>query len=110
MFLLHRFIASQNSTMDDAYFAALAADADLGRTRGIDATLQKFNLDAILLPTNGFVSGPAAIAGYPVITGSHQHLLPLTRSSTYVRLAFVISSVGIPTRQRRRHAPESYHL
>ena len=39
--------------MDAAYFAALAADEDLGRTRGIDATLAKFNLDAILLPTDG---------------------------------------------------------
>lgn len=63
-----QFIASENSTMDDAYFAALTADVDLGRTRGIDATLQEFNLDAILLPTNGFTAGPAAIAGYPVIT------------------------------------------
>ncbi|KAI5117586.1 hypothetical protein M0805_004581 [Coniferiporia weirii] len=63
-----QFIASQNSTVDAAYFAALAADEDLGRTRGIDATLKGFNLDAILLPSNGFTSGPAAIAGYPVIT------------------------------------------
>lgn len=39
--------------MDAAYFAALAADHDLGRTRGIDATLQMFGLDAILLPTDG---------------------------------------------------------
>ncbi|KAI0321533.1 amidase signature enzyme [Amylostereum chailletii] len=62
------FIASENTTMDAAYFAALAADADLGRTRGIDATLAMFNLDAILLPTDGFTSGPAAIAGYPIVT------------------------------------------
>lgn len=39
--------------MDAAYFAALDADHDLGRTRGIDATLQMFGLDAILLPTDG---------------------------------------------------------
>ncbi|KAL5513933.1 hypothetical protein ACEPAG_2694 [Sanghuangporus baumii] len=63
-----QFIASENSTMDAEYFAALASDHDLGRTRGIDATLQQFNLDAILLPTNGFTAGPAAIAGYPVVT------------------------------------------
>ncbi|KAH8111583.1 amidase signature enzyme [Phellopilus nigrolimitatus] len=63
-----QFIASENSTVDDAYFAALAADGDLGRTRGIDATLKEFDLDAILLPTDGFTAGPAAIAGYPVIT------------------------------------------
>ncbi|VDB85045.1 unnamed protein product [Peniophora sp. CBMAI 1063] len=35
-----------------AFFAALAADADLGRTRCIDEALKKFNLDAILLPTD----------------------------------------------------------
>jgi len=63
-----QFIASENSTMDAAFFAALAADKDLGQTRGIDGTLKEFNLDAILLPTNGFTAGPAAIAGYPVIT------------------------------------------
>ena len=42
--------------MDAAYFAALAADKDLGQTRGIDGTLKEFNLDAILLPTNGMDS------------------------------------------------------
>ncbi|TFY75630.1 hypothetical protein EWM64_g8381, partial [Hericium alpestre] len=62
------FIASENTSMNAAYFAALAADKDLGQTRGIDATLKKFNLDAILLPTDGFTSGPAAIAGYPIVT------------------------------------------
>lgn len=41
--------------MNEAYFAALAADKDLGQTRGINATLKKFNLDAIFLPTNGEV-------------------------------------------------------
>ncbi|THH27687.1 hypothetical protein EUX98_g6506 [Antrodiella citrinella] len=61
------FIASENTTQDQAYFDALAADKDLGQTRGIDATLKKFNLDAILIPSND-ASGPAAIAGYPVIT------------------------------------------
>ena len=66
--------------MDDAYFAALAADHDLGRTRGIDATLQQFNLDAILLPTNDFIEGAAAIAGYPVITGAHLNSFRFRRS------------------------------
>ncbi|KAH8097013.1 amidase signature enzyme [Cristinia sonorae] len=61
------FIASQNTTRDQAYFDALAADKDLGQTRGIDATLKKFRLDAILLPSN-VASGPAAIAGYPIVT------------------------------------------
>jgi amidase len=78
--------------MNDAYFAALAADEDLGRTRGIDATLKEFSLDAILLPTDGqpseisptpdsrnsysnagFTTTPTGIAGYPIITGTSLH-------------------------------------
>lgn len=70
--------------MDDAYFAALAADEDLGRTRGIDGTLKQFNLDAILLPTNGFTAGPAAIAGYPVVTGTSLSLLHSSDDAHYL--------------------------
>ncbi|PIL28846.1 transporter [Ganoderma sinense ZZ0214-1] len=62
-----QFIASENTTVDQAFFDAVAADKDLGATRGIDATLQAFGLDALLLPTD-VSSGPAAIAGYPIIT------------------------------------------
>ncbi|KAI0089573.1 amidase signature enzyme [Irpex rosettiformis] len=61
------FIRSENTTQDQAYFDALAADKDLGQTRGIDATLKQFNLDALILPTSG-AAGPAAIAGYPLVT------------------------------------------
>ncbi|KAH9033356.1 amidase signature enzyme [Lactarius pseudohatsudake] len=63
-----QLVISENSTRDPAYFSALAADHDLGRTRGIDATLAKFKLDAIIIPTDGFAPGPAAVAGYPVVT------------------------------------------
>ena len=63
-----RFIASENTTVNQAFFKAVAADKDLGATRGIDATLKAFNLDALLLPTD-VSSRPAAIAGYPIITG-----------------------------------------
>lgn len=61
------FIASENTTVDQAYFDALAADKDLGQTRGIDATLKMFDLDALILPTSN-AAGPAAIAGYPLVT------------------------------------------
>ncbi|KAI0342226.1 amidase signature enzyme [Trametopsis cervina] len=61
------FIKSENTTVDQAYFDALSADKDLGQTRGIDATLAEFNLDALILPTSG-AAGPAAIAGYPIVT------------------------------------------
>ncbi|KAF8260371.1 amidase signature enzyme [Lactarius quietus] len=63
-----QLIISENTTRDAAYFAALAADHNLGRNRGIDATLAKFKLDAIVLPTDGFTSTVAAVAGYPVVT------------------------------------------
>ncbi|KAG1888412.1 amidase signature domain-containing protein [Suillus subluteus] len=63
-----RFIDAEATEKNDAYYAALAEDFDLGRRRGIDATLQKFNLDAIILPTDGIASQPAAISGYPIIS------------------------------------------
>ncbi|KAG1888408.1 amidase signature domain-containing protein, partial [Suillus subluteus] len=59
---------TDQSQLTDAYFAALAKDFDLGRTRGIDATLVQFNLDAIILPTDALAPLPAAIAGYPLIS------------------------------------------
>lgn len=62
--------------MNQTYFDALAIDKDLGQTRGIDATLLMFNLDAIILPTSG-AAGPAAIAGYPLVTGTFSHLIQL---------------------------------
>ena len=48
-----RFISSEETTVNASYFKALAADEDLGRTRGIDGALKKFNSDALLLPTYG---------------------------------------------------------
>ncbi|KAJ7844914.1 amidase signature enzyme [Mycena olivaceomarginata] len=60
------FIQSEATNGFDAeYFAALAADHDLGSTRGIDFVLKKFNLDAIVLPAPGFTTIPP---GYPIVT------------------------------------------
>ncbi|KAF8513732.1 amidase signature enzyme [Hysterangium stoloniferum] len=62
-------ISSEATTGRNATFqAALAADHDLGRTRGIDAALKQFKLDALVLPAPGFTTVPAAIAGYPIVT------------------------------------------
>jgi amidase len=68
--MLNRFTASQNTTnlQDEVYTKAVATDHDLGRTRGIDATLKKYNLTALIAPSEGATSSPAAIAGYPMIT------------------------------------------
>ncbi|KAH9848115.1 amidase signature enzyme [Lenzites betulinus] len=61
------FISSENTSVNQAFFDAVAADKDLGATRGIDGTLKAFKLDALLLPS-AVAPGPAAIAGYPIIT------------------------------------------
>ncbi|KAF8994513.1 amidase signature enzyme [Cyathus striatus] len=62
-------IESEATTGRNAsFFQALAFDQDLGSTRGIDATLKKFKLDALVLPAPGFTTVPAAIVGYPIVT------------------------------------------
>ncbi|KAG2159335.1 amidase signature domain-containing protein [Suillus bovinus] len=63
-----RFMDAEGTQVDEAYFAALARNFELGRTRGIDATLAKFNLDAIIIPTDVLEPKPTAIAGYPLIS------------------------------------------
>ncbi|KAG6864455.1 hypothetical protein C0991_009382 [Blastosporella zonata] len=61
--------AEATTGRDAAFFAALAANRDQGATRGIDSALQTHNLDALVIPTNGLTSTPAAMAGYPVVSG-----------------------------------------
>ena len=39
--------------MNATYFNALAFDYEMGRSQGIDAALKMYNLDALLLPTDG---------------------------------------------------------
>jgi len=68
---------------DAAYIEALANNHRLAREQGIDATLAKYQLDAIIAPTGGpawaidWINGdhygggcssPAAVSGYPHIT------------------------------------------
>ena len=68
---------------DAAYKKARATCVEGARKKGIDATLAKHKLDAIVTPTNGFAwlidwidgdsytggsTSPAAVAGYPSIT------------------------------------------
>ncbi|KAG6871798.1 hypothetical protein C0995_016438 [Termitomyces sp. Mi166 len=43
---------------NSTFVAALAANRDLGATRGIDAALQEHNLDALVLPSDGLTSTP----------------------------------------------------
>jgi amidase len=53
---------------DPDYLAARALCIQLARTEGIDAALQRDDLDAIVAPTYSFASSPAAVAGYPDIS------------------------------------------
>jgi amidase len=68
---------------DDKYLRALADCRRLARDEGVDATLAKYQLDAIVAPSGGpawltdYVNGdhyaggsstPAAVTGYPSIT------------------------------------------
>jgi amidase len=68
---------------DKEYLDALEADRRLSRKEGIDAVMDKFNLDALVAPTDGpgwvtdlidgdhYIGGSstaAAVAGYPSIT------------------------------------------
>jgi len=50
------------------YTNARATDYDIGRTNGIDYTLDKYGADALVLPTEGYASSLAAVAGYPIVS------------------------------------------
>ncbi len=75
--------AAKGALTDEDYIQALAASHRLSREEGIDAVLQKHNLDALAAPSGGPAwltdwvngdnysggsSGAAAVAGYPNIT------------------------------------------
>ena len=55
----------QNSSV---YLDAKTQDLQIGRTNGIDAVLNSTGADALVLPTEGYASSLAAVAGYPIVT------------------------------------------
>ena len=67
-----------------SFFESLAFDIELGQSQGIDAALKANNLDALVLPAPGLTTVPAAIAGYPIVTGAS--LVPFPFSPTYSSL------------------------
>jgi amidase len=108
---------------DAAYLAALAQDHALARTRGIDAVMDQYSLDALIAPTGGppwvtdLVNGdhadsgsstPAAVAGYPHVTvpGGYAFGLPVGISffgrawsePTLIKLAYAFEQA---TKHRR---------
>ncbi|EIW74054.1 amidase signature enzyme [Coniophora puteana RWD-64-598 SS2] len=63
------FIAAQATTGFNAtYYQALEFDHQMGREQGIDAALEMYSLDALILPAPGYTPTPAALAGYPIVT------------------------------------------
>ncbi|KAJ3852061.1 amidase signature enzyme [Lentinula lateritia] len=59
------FIASEATTgFTDAYFQSLAFDKELGGAQGIDAALEMFDLDALVLPAQGLTTVPAVPLGF----------------------------------------------
>ncbi|HEX5412910.1 MAG TPA: amidase [Terriglobia bacterium] len=92
---------------DPAYQKALAKCRMFSREKGIDATMEKYNLDALVAPTGGPAwttdlvngdhdtggsSGPAAIAGYPHVTVPAGHVFGLP-----VGISFFGSAWSEPT-------------
>ncbi|KIJ05490.1 hypothetical protein PAXINDRAFT_21265 [Paxillus involutus ATCC 200175] len=64
-----QFYKSEDSKEDEQYYEAVKKDYELRRTKGIDATLKEFELDAIVLPSNySYATKAAAIAGYPLVS------------------------------------------
>lgn len=57
-------IRSETTTgRNSTFFKALASNKELGGTRGIDAALKTYNLDALVLPVPGLVATvPAGMA------------------------------------------------
>jgi amidase len=55
------FDLAEPMEVNDAYQKALATNHDIGATRGIDAVLKQYNLDALVLPETSFME---QLAGY----------------------------------------------
>ena len=60
--------ATSGNLNDPEYIEARALCLQLSRDEGIDAALQRDNLDALVAPSYSFASTPAAVAGYPNIS------------------------------------------
>ncbi|KAJ7641745.1 amidase signature enzyme [Roridomyces roridus] len=62
------FDLAEPTQLDANYTAAVATNHDIGATRGIDAVLKKYNLDALVMPENSFMEQLAGYVGYPIVT------------------------------------------
>ncbi|CAE6478195.1 unnamed protein product [Rhizoctonia solani] len=74
--------SESTSGYSSAYYDALRTNLALTREQGIDAVLKTHKLDAIVLPSDGFIIIPVAIAGYPMISGFHPDNTTVVPAST----------------------------
>lgn len=99
------FLKAQESTAldDPAYLAALEENHHLSRQEGIDAIMDEYQLDALVMPTvtppwsidlvdgdhyQGSSSQPAALAGYPAINVLAGYTFELPVGITFMGRAF----------------------
>jgi amidase len=97
-------LAEETPGLDDAAYREAKAEARrLGREEGIDAVLDRYNLDALVAPTGspawttdlvngdlflGASSGLAAVAGYPLITVPAGYAFGLPIGITFMGRAY----------------------
>ncbi len=104
-FLQEIFLMAQEKgpLTDQVYLDALAKNHRLSRQEGIDAVMDQHRLDALVAPTGsppwsidvvngdlflGASSGPAALAGYPLITVPAGYVFGLPVGITFMGRAF----------------------
>jgi len=108
------------------YRDALAKDVRMSRSQGIDATMDKYKLDAIVAPTGGppwatdLINGdhssgasstPAAVAGYPNINvpAGYSHNLPVGISffgRAYSEATLIKIAYAYEQSSKHRRAPQ----